>query len=230
MIEPALRIYIVIAAFNEADVIAGTVQPLIELGYTVVVVDDGSRDRTSTVLADLPVFKLRHPMNLGQGAALQTGTDFCLRRGADIIVHFDADGQHDPAQVKDLIHPIRSGAAEVVFGSRFLRANDLKLVPLKKRLLLRGGRIISGILTGVWLTDTHNGFRALSNKAASLIRVRENGYAHATEILEEVRRTGLKYVEVPATIRYTDYSLAKGQPASNGVAIVFDLLVRKIFK
>jgi glycosyltransferase involved in cell wall biosynthesis len=227
--RPKGRIHILIPAYNEANVIAGTVRPLVEAGYTVVVVDDCSQDQTWNALAALPVIRIRHLINLGQGAALQTGADFCVRSGAAIVVHFDADGQHDPSQIAAMVAPIEAGTADVVFGSRFLRASDLKLVPPVRRLMLRAGRIISGLITGVWLTDAHNGFRALSRGALLSIRLRENGFAHATEILDEVRKAGLRFVEVPTTIRYTDYSLAKGQRVSNGFNILFDLLIRKLF-
>lgn len=223
-------VYVVIPAYNEEKVIARTIGSVLQLGYTVVVVDDCSGDGTWRALDLLPVFKLHHPINLGQGAALQTGTDFCLRQGAKYVVHFDADGQHDPGQIADLLEPIRAGTADVVFGSRFLRASDRELVPAKKRLALGAARVLSGVLTRVWLSDAHNGFRALSRKAAEQICLRQNAYAHATEILDEVRSAGLRYVEVPTTVRYTDYSLAKGQPMSNGVGIFFDLLLRKLFK
>ncbi len=223
-------IYVIVPALNEARVIAETVVPLIRSGYTVVVVDDGSADQTWTVLEKLPLVRIRHSVNLGQGAALETGMEYARRSGAEIIVHFDADGQHDPDQISAIIKPIQTHAADVVFGSRFLLPSDIAAVPHLKRMVLRGGRILSGLITGVWLSDAHNGFRALSNKAVHAIRLRENGFAHATEILDEVRRAGLRYVEIPTSIRYTDYSQAKGQPLSNAVDIAFDLVIRKLFR
>jgi glycosyltransferase involved in cell wall biosynthesis len=223
-------IYVIVPAFNEARVIAETIAPLIQSGYTVVVVDDGSADQTWMVLEQLPLVRIRHSVNLGQGAALQTGMEYARRSGAEIIVHFDADGQHDPDQISAIIKPIQSRDADVVFGSRFLLPSDLAAVPHIKRIVLRAGRIVSGLITGVWLSDAHNGFRALSNKAVRAVRLRENGFAHATEILDEVRRAGLRYVEVPTSIRYTEYSRAKGQPLSNAVDIAFDLVIRKLFR
>jgi glycosyltransferase involved in cell wall biosynthesis len=223
-------IYVIIPAYNEARVIAETVAPLIRAGYTVVVVDDCSVDGTWMVLEKLSVVRIRHSMNLGQGAALETGMEYARPSGAEIVVHFDADGQHDPEQIPAMVNPIQAGNADVVFGSRFLLRSDLTSVPHLKRIVLRGGRLVSGLTTGVWLSDTHNGFRALSKRAVHSIRLRENGFAHATEILEEVRRAGLRYVEVPTSIRYTEYSRAKGQPISNAVDIAFDLVIRKLFR
>lgn len=222
-------VYIIVPAYNEARVIVATLNPLIAAGYQVIVVDDGSKDETWALLNQLPVTRIRHHINLGQGAALETGMEYARRCGAEMVVHFDADGQHDSEQISAILAPIMEGRADVVFGSRFLLRSDVLRIPRAKRVVLRIGRIVSGLSTGVWLTDTHNGFRALSRKALASVRLKENGYAHATEILERVRRAGLRYVEVPTTIRYTDHSRAKGQPLSNAVDITLDLIIRKLF-
>ena len=222
-------IFVVLAAYNEAAVLACTLEPLIEQGYTVVVVDDGSTDRTWALLQSLPVHRLRHRLNLGQGAALQTGMDYALRRGAEMVVHFDGDGQHPADQIDELTAPIAAGETDVVFGSRFLKDSDRRRVPAARRAVLRGGMLVSRLMGGLWLSDTHNGFRALSRRAMMNIRLRENGFAHATEIQREVRRRGLRYREAPATIRYSEYSASKGQPLSNSFNIVVDLVMRKLF-
>ena len=222
-------VYVIVPAYNEARVIVATLNPLIAAGYQVIVVDDCSKDETWALLNQLPVIRIRHHINLGQGAALETGMEYARRCGAEMVVHFDADGQHDSEQIAAILAPIMEGRADVVFGSRFLLRSDVLAIPRAKRVVLRIGRIVSGLSTGVWLTDTHNGFRALSRKALASVRLRENGYAHATEILERVRRAGLRYVEVPTTIRYTDHSRAKGQPLSNAVDITLDLIIRKLF-
>jgi glycosyltransferase involved in cell wall biosynthesis len=224
------RVFVVIPAYREGPVLRETVESLLPLQYEVVVVDDGSDDACIAHLQGLPVHYLRHPLNLGQGAALQTGTVYSLEAGADYIVHFDADGQHPVDQIPRLLEPIRSGTADVVLGSRFLKRSDLELVPVKKRIALRIGILVSGLLTGVWLTDTHNGFRALSAEAARKIDLRENRFAHATEFLDHLRLQHLRYQEIPSTIRYTEYSLRKGQPISNGLDIILDLLLRKVMK
>ena len=230
MITAAISsIYVIVPAYNEARVIVATLAPLVAAGYKVIVVDDCSSDETWTLLDQLPVIRIRHHMNLGQGAALETGMEYARRCGAGIVVHFDADGQHDSEQISAIVAPIVEGQADVVFGSRFLLRSDVLRIPRAKRVVLRVGRIVSGLSTGVWLTDAHNGFRALSGKAVASVRLRENGYAHATEILEQVRRAGLRYVEIPTTVRYTDYSRAKGQPISSAVDITLDLIIRKLF-
>ena len=221
-------IFIVIPAYNEGAVLSQTVDELLPLGYQVVVVDDGSAVSALHYLQDRPVHYLRHLTNLGQGAALRTGTDYALSQQAHVVVHFDADGQHSPDLIPRLIAPICSGEYDIVMGSRFLDSQDRARVPAIKQILLKGGVVVSWLFSGLWLTDTHNGFRALSSHAAAQIRLTENGYAHATEILELIRKSRLRFREVPVTIRYTEHSLAKGQSVLNSINIVFDLLVRKL--
>lgn len=223
-------VYVVVPAFNEGEALSHTVAELEPYGFTVVVVDDGSTIPALEYLRNSRVTYLRHASNLGQGAALQTGTDYALLKGAECIVHFDADGQHSPALIRSLIDPIAKGECDVVFGSRFLNEHDRAQVPAAKRLVLKVGVLVSWLFSGVWLTDTHNGFRALSRAAAQQISLNEDGFAHATEILKLVRRAGLRYKEVPVTIQYTAYSQAKGQSAFNGINILIDLLLGKLQK
>jgi polyprenyl-phospho-N-acetylgalactosaminyl synthase len=228
--ENAMTTLIVIPCYNEASKIAETVAPLLAAGYTVVVVDDGSSDGTDAVLRGLAVVRLRHAINLGQGAALETGMEYARRAGADIVVHFDADGQHDWQQIPDVIRPIQEGRADIVFGSRFLRPEDTARVPPSRRILLQMAVHFTGIVSGLHLSDSHNGFRALSRAALLKIRLREPGYAHASEIFSETARQKLRWVEVPVSVRYTDYSRAKGQSAWNALNVLIDLLLRRILR
>jgi glycosyltransferase involved in cell wall biosynthesis len=220
----------VIPAYNEQAALRTTVAPLIAAGFQVVVVDDGSCDGTSLVVDTLPVHGLRHPINLGQGAALQTGVAYAVRRRADFVVHFDADGQHQAEDIEQLLAPLREGQADVALGSRFLRSEDVESVPPLRRLLLRGARVVNFLFTGLWLTDAHNGFRAMTGAAAAKIELKENGFAHATEILSLIRRHGLRYVERPTHIRYTDYSQAKGQKFTSAFNILLDLFLGRVFR
>lgn len=221
-------IFIVIPSYNEGEVLRDTVSSLQSLPYEIVVVDDGSKVDSHPMLAGLRVHYLRHPLNLGQGAALQTGMDYALEKGADVVIHFDADGQHDLNDIPTFLNALENGA-DVVLGSRFLRASDLEQVPKGKRILLRGAKIINGIFTGMWLTDAHNGFRALNRKALEAIDLTENRMAHATEILSLIKAAKLKVQEVPVTIRYTEYSQAKGQKWTNSINILIDLILSKLF-
>ncbi|WP_204366234.1 glycosyltransferase family 2 protein [Afipia sp. OHSU_II-C1] len=170
----------------------------------------------------------RHPVNLGQGAALQTGIDYALSRGADHIVTFDADGQHRPIDAADMVKILDSGRFDVVLASRFL--GHTVGMQLSKRLLLKLATLYTRVTTGLEISDTHNGLRVFSANAARKIRIRQNRMAHASEILELISKLGLRYTEAPCTIIYTDYSMAKGQRMVGAVSILKDLLVRRMYR
>lgn len=209
---------------------AETVNALRPLDFQIVVVDDGSDEEKSAILAAIKgIHLLRHAINLGQGAALQTGVRYALGQGADVIIHHDADGQHDPDDLGGLLAPILAGEADIVLGSRFLRKEDLDAVPQGRKILLRAAVVINGLYTGLWLSDAHNGARVMNRHAAESIQLKENGFAHATEILLEIKNNGLRYMEGPTRISYTEYSLNKGQKASNAINIFIDLVIRRFF-
>jgi glycosyltransferase involved in cell wall biosynthesis len=224
------EIFIVMPAYNEGRVVRNTLRPLVDAGFSVVVVDDGSKDNTWRQLAGLGVQRLRHPFNLGQGAALQTGVSYALQQGAQYIIHFDADGQHNPEDIRGLLEPVMQGKADVTLGSRFLRREDWQAVPPARRLLLKGAIVVNWLLAGVWLSDAHNGARAFSRRAAQKVVLRENGFAHATEILQQIHSHDLRYIERPTRIRYTEYSQLKGQRAWHALDIVVDLVIRRILR
>lgn len=223
-------VFIVVPAYNEGRALRCTLERLLKLGYAVVVVDDGSEDHTWSIVEQLPVFALRHAINLGQGAALQTGMTFALSQGATIIVHFDADGQHPVEGIEALIEPLCLGEADIVLGSRFLQAETASAIPLMRRVLLRGAVLVNGLTTGLWLSDAHNGFRAMTREAAMKIDLQENGFAHASEILLQIRRLNLRYVERPTNISYSAYSREKGQSNLNAFNILVDMLIRKVLQ
>ncbi|KAB2965503.1 MAG: glycosyltransferase family 2 protein [Thermoanaerobaculia bacterium] len=224
------RVRVVVRALNEAPTLGAVLSALVDAGYGVVVVDDGSADETPRIAREHPVLLVRHPINLGPGAALQTGLTAALRAGARFIVTFDADGQHACADIPALLAPLAAGDADVVFGSRFLRREDRQRVPFGRRTLLRAAVAVNGVLTGVWLTDAHNGLRAFTREAAERIRLRERGFAYASELLPEIGRHALRLVEVPVTVTYSSRSLAKGQRGWNAVHIVLDYLIGKVLR
>lgn len=221
-------VVVVMPAYNESGALAEVLESVCAKNLTVVVVDDGSTDDTWIVASRFPVHRLRHPINLGQGAALQTGTSYALELGASEIVHFDSDGQHAVNDIERLLEPIQTGAADIALGSRFLKEKDRRRVPLGRMLLLRLAVMVNLAITRVRLSDAHNGFRAMSRETARRIRIRHNGPAHATEIVDEIRRHALCVVEVPTTITYTTYSQAKGQRSWSAVDTFFDLILRRI--
>lgn len=219
----------VVPAFNESQVIAQTVSDLLEVFPNVVVVDDCSLDKTDAIAIEAGADVCRHPINLGQGAALQTGFDYALREGATYVVSFDADGQHSVSDAQLMISELKSSKVDVVLGSRFL---DKAPVGMKssKRVLLKAAIAYTNIMSGLKLTDTHNGLRAFTSQALGQIRIRHNRMAHASEILNEIGRKKLSYREVPCQITYTEYSLRKGQKMSGAFSIVLDLYLGRLYR
>ena len=215
--------WVVVPAWNEARVIRDTIGELRPVFPNIVVVDDGSLDATAGEAIGAGAVVVRHPLNLGQGAAIQTGLDYTISRGADYVATFDADGQHHVDDLVNMLDVLRTESLDIVLGSRFLgRAEGLTRT---RSTLIQLGALFTWLTTGVRLTDAHNGLRAMTGDTARKLRIRQNGMAHASELIAQIGRDGLRVKEVPVTITYSEYSLAKGQKMSNSLRIVFDLLV-----
>ncbi len=212
----------VIAAYHEGKVIRDVVVGVVREGWSVVVVDDGSRDDTADAARIPGVHVVRHGINLGQGAALQTGIDYALRRGAKFLVTFDADGQHSVEDIPVLIAALDS--ADIALGSRHL--GKVEGATAGRKALLRAATKVSNRLSGLELTDAHCGLRAFRAEAAPKLRITQDRMAHASELLRKIAQSGLRVVEVPATIRYTAHSMAKGQTGLQAVRILFDYFFR----
>jgi polyprenyl-phospho-N-acetylgalactosaminyl synthase len=219
-------VWVVIAAFHEAAVIREVVASVANGGWSVVVVDDGSADRTAAeARADGRATVLTHVVNRGQGAALQTGIEYALRRGARAIVTFDADGQHDAADIPTLIAALDDDSCDIALGSRFLGS---AIGASKSRMaLLRTAVVVSNGMSGMKLTDAHCGLRAFRASAAPALRITQDRMAHASELLRKMQKSGLRVREVPVTVRYTAHSKAKGQGGLQAVRIMFDYLFRR---
>jgi glycosyltransferase involved in cell wall biosynthesis len=226
---PRRQVHVVIAAYNEGAMISRVVADVRRAGYPVVVVDDGSRDDTADIAATAGAEVVRHPFNLGQGAALQTGIDHALARGAGFVVTFDADGQHRVSEIPRLTDALVRERADFALGSRFLGQAAPNLPPLR-RLMLQAATLFTRLTTGLEVTDTHNGLRAMTRRGAAAIRLRQNRMAHASECLSQIGASGLRYVERPVTIEYTAYSLAKGQNIRDSVLILLDLFARRLYR
>jgi len=219
--------YITIPLYNDAEMILKVIKSLKDKGYNnIVVVDDGSKDNGYEVVKkNTDVIVAKHIINRGQGAALQTAMEIAIEKGAKYIVHFDSDGQHDVKDIDHMLNALIEGNYDIVLGSRFLQKND---IPLKKRILLKGGIIFTYILSGIWLTDVHNGLRVMTAETAKKLNIQHDRMEHASEILDKIKIFNLKYTEVPVTIHYTEYSMSKGQSISNSINIAWELIFSKI--
>lgn len=227
-LDPAVAAatWVVIPVYNEAGVIADVIAEVQRTFPNVVAVDDGSSDDSWTAVRGVARHPLRHLVNRGQGAAIQTGTDYALKHGAARIAHFDADGQHRVEDLVRMVQVVASGDCDIALGNRF--AGDVTQVPPARRVLLRGAVLFHRVVSGIQLHDVHNGLRVLSRRAAERMEITADRMAHASEIIDLVARSGLPVQEIPVTIRYSEYSRAKGQRWTGGFRIMFHYLVARI--
>lgn len=223
----AKDVWVVMAALNEATRIGASVSSITACGWNVVVVDDGSWDATADVAVGAGAIVLRHLINRGQGAALQTGIDFAIAQHAKYVVTFDADGQHSCSDIPDMLDHLHSGRADIVLGSRFLgKAIDM---PLHRYWLLKAATLFTRLTTRLKLTDTHNGLRAMTASTAKRLHICEDRMAHASEILHAVAQLRLRYIEHPVTIQYHASTLAKGQRSSEAIGVLKRLVISRLF-
>lgn len=222
----AKRVMVVIPAYNEEQTIVDVIRGLKQRGFTtLIVVDDGSSDRTGDLAFLEGGIRLRHILNRGLGGALGTGISAALRLGAEVIVTFDADGQHDPSDIRRLLEPIEVGEAEVVIGSRML---DPRGMPYRRRLANWTANVVTYLLFGGWTTDSQSGLRALSSRAAAQMQIITPGMEVSSEIIAETVRHRLKWKEVPVKAIYTDYSLSKGQSFTVGLRTLMKLILARV--
>lgn len=223
------KIYIIIAAFNEGQSIRKVVVSLLQENYhDIIIIDDGSTEPLLKYLDNLPIIYIRHAVNLGQGAALQTGFNYAKLKNADIVVTFDADGQHNVKDLPNLLQPILDNTADITLGSRFL--NPRNYIPLLKKIMLQQARFINFLFSGLLLTDAHNGLRAFNKVSLHKIQITESRMAHASEILFEIKKFNLRYEEVAVNISYSKYARQKGQTPLDSIKILFDLILHKLFR
>jgi len=216
---------VVIPAYNEEKTISEVVKNLKRFGYEVLVVDDGSTDQTAKIAEEAGAIVLRHLINLGSGAAIKTGLDFALERKTEIIVTFDADGQHYAEDIIKVVQPIKSNQAEVVVGSRFKKQQK---IPLARRLMNWLANLITLFLFGLWVSDSQSGFKAFSRKALEEIEIKARKFDWSSEIVAELKSKKIKFLEVPIGVKYSDYSLSKGQNFFVGLKTFFRLLLKKL--
>lgn len=211
--------------FNEGQVIGGVIRGLRAEFSHIVCIDDGSSDASVAEALGAGAHVIKHPINLGQGAALQTGLDFAMRDpNMTAVVTFDADGQHQVADAVAMVEKLRSDDLDVVFGSRFL--DERTVLSKAKRLTLRTAARYSRLTTGMALTDAHNGLRVIDRSVIAKLRITQNRMAHASELVDLIGGLDIRWSEYPTHIVYTQYSKAKGQSLLNGVNILVELLIR----
>ncbi len=214
------NVWIVIPVYNQPERFLLTVNKAKQYGQVVVIDDFSKKPIMLDNLENVTV--VRHCVNRGQGAALQTGTDFALKHGAEYIVHLDADGQHDPDAIPKIIEPLLNNKADVVFGSRFLLQKNLEVPWTKKWFILKPAIWLHNFWFKAKLTDIHNGYRAFNRLAGSKIKITQDRQAHPTQILQQVIKQKLVYVEVPIVVSYYEY----GQNVTDGFKIIKDILIR----
>ena len=215
----------VVPAYKEEEKIGSVARSLSVLVDKVIVVDDGSDDNTGKYAEEAGAVVLRHKINRGQGASLQTGHDYAKKLGADYVLHFDGDGQFDVNDIQPALAKLQTEKADILFGSRFL-GRDSNVPLFKKIILFPLARIFNNFFTGLKLTDVHNGFRILNRRALEQIIITHDRMAHATEIMAQTKKHKLKYVEFPVKIVYREY----GQGLAGGLKILGDLMLGGFIK
>lgn len=217
------EVYIVVPAKNEGDRVAKVVQSIIAEGYTnVIVVDDGSEDKTALYAKEAGATVLNHLVNLGAGAATQTGMEFALAKGARTIVTMDGDSQHFASDISNLVHHLNHQNLDLVIGSRFLEPNNQ--IPTDRIVVNKLANWFSGIITGLFVTDSQSGMKAIHAKLASKMHFTFDGYEFCTEILKIAHQEKARFDEIPIQVKYSEELAGKGQSWRNIGRMVFRLL------
>jgi UDP-N-acetylglucosamine---dolichyl-phosphate N-acetylglucosaminyltransferase len=214
----------VIPAYNEEQTIAEVLKRTRPFVDDIIVVDDGSVDRSARIARHHGALVVSHVIKRGLGAALGTGFEMALRMGADTVITLDADGQHDPAEIDKLLLAIENGA-DVVIGTRMANSAGM---PWHRRVAQRIGNLTTFILFGVWSSDSQSGFRALSRHALSRIEIKTNRMEVSSELIAQTKHHELVLAEVPVKAIYTEYSLSKGQSFFVGLKTLLRLVLRRI--
>lgn len=220
-----MKVIAIVPAWNEAETVGQALDGLRKYVSEVVVIDDGSSDETSAIAARRGAVVIRHSLNRGLGAALKTGIIAALARGADVILTFDADGQHAAEDVPAVLKPLLDGKADFVIGTRL---HDRKGMPAFRRLANYAGNFVTWLLFGMRTTDSQSGFRAMSADAARRLELKTDRMEVSSEFLAEIVRLKLRKMEVPVASRYTAYSMSKGQSFFVGLRTLGRLLIHRV--
>lgn len=227
-----MKLAIVIPAYNEETVIGSVISGLPrELSgisdIKVLVIDDGSKDLTSDLARAAGAKVLRHLINRGQGAAVQTGIEAAKKLGCDFVVTIDGDGQHHGRDVADLLQPLLRDEADVVNGSRFMKRQS---IPWLRRIYNFFANFVTWVMSGYFLTDSQSGMKAFGPQAIRAINITANRYEFCTEIIREASAFKLRIKEIPVDVSYTKYSMKKGQNFAVGLNTIFKLIIRSVMK
>lgn len=223
--------WLVIPCYNEGSVIQDVIENARKTFPNIVAVNDGSADDSAERIHAAGAHLVNHPVNLGQGAAIQTGVEYArMQPGAEYFVTFDADGQHQVKDVLAMLERLRTEPIDIIVGTRFGRPRkEDDQVPWIKRVVLKTVVMLSPRTRRLGLTDAHNGLRAFNKKAAMELNLRMNGMSHASEFVTIMDEKKWRVAEQPVDILYTEYSMSKGQSLINGVNILADgFLARKL--
>ncbi len=219
---------IVIPAYNEESTIETVVRDAIRVCDRVVVVDDGSRDRTSALARQAGAVVVRHAVNRGLGGALGTGIAAALMLGADAVVTMDADGQHRAVDAGRMFERLSHGDVDFIIGSRLKRSEgDGGRMPVRRVVFNSIGNLLTMLLFGVWVSDSQSGLRGLSRAAAATIDLRTNGMEVSSEFIKELKERRWRYDEIAIPAIYTDYSMSKGQSFVVGIKTAAKLIIRR---
>ena len=216
-----MKITIGIPAYNEEKNIAKIITKLKKITDSIIVCDDGSSDMTSEIAKNLGVIVISHKKNMGYGAAIRTIFEKSAEIGSDILVTFDADGQHRIEDVSRVLHPLENNEADIVIGSRFLGKQSN--VPNYRKLGIKVITQVTNSSIKTKLTDSQSGFRAYSKQVLSKISLSEIGMGISTEILIKASSEGLRITEVPITILYSG-DTSTHNPVSHGTSVLFSTI------
>lgn len=223
------EVVFLVPVFNEAKIIGQTIKNIGSVADLIICVNDGSTDDSSKKIRKTDAILIEHPINMGQGAAIQTGIEFALQfDNFKYFVTFDADGQHDALDAKKMLNVLKKENLDIVIGSRFL--GEAINISLPKLIILKLAVMFTNLFSGVNLTDTHNGLRVFNRKFATALNIQMSGMAHASEIIDKIGQGNWRYKEVPVTITYSDYSRSRGQSILNSVNILVDILINRVKK
>ena len=215
------KTWVVIPAYNESERIGSVIRDVKKYVKNIVVVDDGSVDNTVKVAEESGALVLKHVINIGKGSVVKTGCDFAVKKGASSIILIDADCQHDPNEIPQFLEGLNK--ADIVFGYRGFNENMPPVIRAGNWFI----NYMSFMLNGIRLKDTQSGYRAFSADAYKKIRWRATDYSMESEMVANVRKYGLRYVQIPIKTIYADNY--KGTTIVDGVKIFFKMLTWRLF-